>query len=335
MRIRPLGTLSRRLGLRLRFKISELQKSRQTKVFSRMQRASGVKLTTRQERSTYATVMIHPYAGIGHQMSGWIAAELWSKDLGLILRGVSIPRDESGMFNLGDSGALPPVSTKRVRLRATMDERTETSLPLLKALVERAQGRAGGREVQVEFALDQPRWDQSPSSEIVRTALLKGIRGADLVKMEGGDPYVAVHVRRSAFPGDISEEASGHRWVSIDWYLRLITKLAALPSLAGTPIRVYALGDPAEFDPLLQISGLELRMNGERDQDFVELAAAAVLVAAPSSFSFTAALASKGVVLARHPWWHNVPDFGRWVRVTSDADFDKRDFGRAWTSRSS
>jgi hypothetical protein len=122
------------------------------------------------------------------------------------------------------------------------------------------------------------------------------------------------------------------RWVELDYYVKIVRQLRRHPVLGGIPVRAFGLGDEESYDDLLR-EGVQLRLNGDRDRDLVELASSTVIVTSPSSFSFTAALASRAVVLARHPWWHRIPNEGRWVPVQADGSFAGDDLGRALRHR--
>jgi hypothetical protein len=93
-------------------------------------------------------------------------------------------------------------------------------------------------------------------------------------------------------------------------------------------VRAYALGEQDDF-PMLRREGVTLCLNGNRDSDFVEMSGAKVLIAAPSSFSFTAGLASRGVVIAQSPWWHHVPNDERWITADQSGAFSTSALERA------
>lgn len=275
---------------------------------------------------------IHPYPGLGHQLAGWISGQLWARDLGLRYTGGEITRDQDGLFSFAIDG--PPVQdlAKRVRLLSVPDERDPRSLTVLRGQVNRALMKAQGRPVHFELALDQPRWDQTPSAAAVRSAVVVGSHGRILERLEAkNEPYIAIHVRR----GDVNQGMMGgvtgqSRWIDEEWYVTLVRGLRQNPEFAGLEVRLYALGEPEHF-PLLQREGLTLCLNRDRDLDFVELCAARILVVAPSSFSFTAGLVSLGAVIARYPWWHHVPESGSWVRADSQGSFSMSSLERAVT----
>jgi hypothetical protein len=278
---------------------------------------------------------IHPYALIGHQLTGWISGYLWAKDLGIEYRGGALSRDTTGLFNLDEGsshrGANHDTTShksrgKRIRLPPVPDERSPLSIGVLRSRVERGQHRFPKTNRIYRLSLDQARWDLTPAADVVRRAVLCGNQGRALLDLESGQPYVAVHIRRGP---DIAAATHGDRWLADEWYLPLVRRLKSSSPLAGIPIYIYALGTANDFPLLAREPGVELRLNGQRDADFTALCAAKLLVAAPSSFSFTAALVSTGAILARVPWWHHIPSCGRWVHLDEHGECADEDLDRA------
>jgi hypothetical protein len=249
---------------------------------------------------------------------------LWAQDLGLKYLGGQLSRDPGGLLNFKSLvGEMPSGDPKIVRLVWVDDERNPRSLLLLQAQVARAQRKYSNRALVFRLALDPARWDQVPAEGIVRSAMLSGYKGFELTELEASSDYVAIHIRRGSdiHQNHISGKEGINRWVLEEWHLGIINALRSIPSIASMEIRVYALGEVEDF-PLLAQAGVVFKLNGDRDTDITELTAAKLLVLSPSSFSFTAALASRSAVLGRFPWWHNIPNKGRWFTVDAEGRFD-------------
>lgn len=331
MNVRPLHTVPLRLGLHITKRRNAMSRERLEKLERKF--APWAELGDKPIAAASLSSTIHPYPGLGHQLSSWISGELWARDLGLSYSGGTVTRDENGLFNFPTQRPLPGGrGSKHVRLRSVNDERDPRSLAILRGQVNRALDDARGRPVHFQLSLDQARWDQTPSSASVRSAVLDGAQGDRLRRIEDDeDPYIAIHVRR----GDVDKSAMGgltgqSRWIDEDWYISIIRQLRQNTKLAAMQIRVYALGEPEDF-PLLRRESVSLCLNGDRDLDFVELCAANILVVAPSSFSFAAGLASRGVVVARYPWWHHIPEGGSWVRADAGGLISSASLARALT----
>ena len=99
-------------------------------------------------------------------------------------------------------------------------------------------------------------------------------------------------------------------------------------------MRIVAVVQDHQPELVEALAGLnvDVRSGCPRNDDFALLAGARVIVAAPSSFSFLAALASRGVAMARYPWWHHVPADGRWVRLDAEGSFEGAGLTRAFSA---
>lgn len=262
---------------------------------------------------------IDPYPDLGHQLSTWVSGYLWAKDLDIPYLGGRVTKDHRGLFDLQALTTAPPRGrTAERRLAATGYETDAWALPSLRRSVDRATGSTH-RPWVGRLALDQRRWDQTPAAGALRRALLLGYLGEDLRAAESGRDYIAIHARR----GDIGPITHPDRWLDSAYYERLIGDVRRVPRFAQMPIRLYTSGDATDLRALERI-GVRLHDSGDRDHDFVAMAGARLIVAAPSSFGFFAALASRAPVIARVPWWHHVPDTGRWFAYDPNVGIDVR-----------
>lgn len=322
MKIKPVNTLPLRLRLKFAGRNALIEKF--TPWLDRFFARYADRLDSSEVGESYLELEIHPYALVGHQVASWAHGYLWARDLGLAYLGGDLTRDRDGFFNFKSLAATrPKAKPKSVRLLWVSDERDPRSLRILRGQVARARHKHPNRVLVFKLALDPARWDQVPAEEVVREAVLRGYKGGELLKAEQASDYVAIHIRRGAdiHENHVSGKEAVNRWVLEEWHVAIVEALRALPSLAGKEVRVYALGQPEDF-PLLARAGVTLRLNGDRDTDLVELAAARMLILSPSSFSFTAALISRSVILGRVPWWHFIPNTGRWVTIDADGKFD-------------
>ena len=297
---------------------------------SLQQARSDAPASVSASRGSVLFLDVHPYAQIGHQVSSWIAGLLWAKDLGIGYAGGSLSSDPDEFFNFATQQVKRQPRSKVIRLKAVGDERDSSSLADLRIQIERATRKYGGRALSFRLATNPARWDQTPAQDAVRAAVLSGPRGTDLLALENGEPYIAIHIRR----GDVSQDyisAGINRWVPEHRYVDLIETIRKEPHLAHLEVRVYALGTMDDFK-LLEAAGATLYLGGSRDDDFIALAAAKILILSPSSFSFTAALASRSIVFGRVPWWHFIPNEGRWVHMSDEWNFDASDLSRALTA---
>ena len=327
MKIRPISTFALRVRLRAEGKANVRRRRRLELAVPPSKVRVGAKST--QPMNAEVFVDIHPYAQIGHQVSSWLAGLLWARDLGLDYAGGKLSGDSKGVFRFSAFETEHLKNAKVIRLKAVGDEREGSALADLRAQIARAAFKNPQRALSFRLALDPARWDQTRAQEQIREAVLGGYRGAELLDLESQPPYVAIHIRRGDVSGDYIS-AGINRWIPEEEYVALIRNLRLVPELAHWDIRVYAMGGAEDF-ALLQEAGAVLYLGGSRDSDLIALAAARVLVLSPSSFSFTAALVSRSVILGRVSWWHHVPGDGRWVHVSPHWTFDVEAMSRALT----
>ncbi|MBG6214252.1 MULTISPECIES: hypothetical protein [unclassified Cryobacterium] len=268
-------------------------------------------------------IEVHPYALIGRQVSSWVSGYLWAKDLDFECAGGALTKDPEGLFDFSRVTSRPPESgVKRVWLTPVGDQSDPRVARILRAQVASVKAKFPDLVLMFRSSLDPGLWGQVPTEGAVRGALQAGSPGEKFDRQEAQAEYVASHVRRGA---DIHENHMGgaggiNRWVLEDWHVEVVKALRATDGFDDMEIQVYALEQPKDF-PLLALAGVLVKLNGDRDTDLIEFASARLLVLSSSSFSFTAALASRNVILGRVPWWHKVPDTGRWVNIDAKGNF--------------
>jgi hypothetical protein len=222
---------------------------------------------------------------------------------------------------------------RKVRMPAVPDERNPASLALLREAVDLAY--RAGEPTEFRLPLDTFRYRLDGAAEVLRASVLSGTGGSRLRELEAGPAYVALHIRRPSRVGDPVSRATPERWLEEDWYLAIVRALRELSGLGDVAFRAYSVGDASEF-PKLAAEGVELHLGGRRDDDFVELVAARVLVVAPSAFSFIAGLAGLGHVVQPVPWWHAIPESDRWLGVDRGTPPDVAELApalRTWLPR--
>src|SRR5579885_3058758 len=139
-RVKPVSTLGERISLNLEGKRNTLIRRHLSgflnfyygSQFSKSGRTGG--------QSLYLKSRIHPYPGLGHQVSAWLSGALWARDLELKYVGGAITRNEEALLRLPngeEEGVLPPgPRVAHVTLPPTRDERFSESLDTLRGFVE-------------------------------------------------------------------------------------------------------------------------------------------------------------------------------------------------------
>ncbi|UCE36779.1 MAG: hypothetical protein JSW00_14875 [Thermoplasmata archaeon] len=131
---------------------------------------------------------------------------------------------------------------------------------------------------------------------------------------------VAIHLRR----GDVTKDSHPKRYTSNRFVLGIVKEVSdALSDLGQKPIfHIYSQGYKRDFSEIDQ-NGIDFHLNECVFTTFHHMVSADVLVMAKSSFSYSAALFSKGVILYL-PFWHK--PIKNWLVVTRNGGFNKKEF---------
>ena len=129
---------------------------------------------------------------------------------------------------------------------------------------------------------------------------------------------VAIHIRR----GEISKKEDPKRYTSNHFVLNIIKRISAvLDDCRHKPIfHIYSQGDDADFSEIAK-DGILFHLNECPFTTFHHMVSADVLVMAKSSFSYSAALFSKGVIIYL-PFWHK--PLKNWVVVNKNGTFNEK-----------
>jgi hypothetical protein len=279
--------------------------------------ADGVIPTTQE---AYIVPWIHKGAQVGHQMASWSAVVFRARSLGIGFANPGVSQDPDDFFGLASYGVPSREveelkSLRHVRLPPIGDERDTRGTDLWHKIVQAHRSR-GGSPILFHAPLDSPIYDQVAVEDVLRECYWKTRQSPS---RQPRAFHVAVHVRR----GDVTAEQArdspqmAQRWLDVAWYEALLEDLLRNLGALGVEaqVTIHAIGDVSDLQRLAKLPNIELRANRPRAEDFEALAFADLLVTAPSSFSFTAALVSRGAVIAPLPWWHRVPDEGRWIAL--------------------
>ncbi len=136
---------------------------------------------------------------------------------------------------------------------------------------------------------------------------------------EPGRTNVAVHVRR----GDVAAMKASrigdweNRFVTVDWFLGMMKKIADQERGSSAVFHVYSQGTRDEFDDFAAMGDCRFHLGASEYECFVNMVRADILVMSPSGFSHLAGLLSEGQKIARVPWWHHLPRAADWTLVAA------------------
>jgi hypothetical protein len=135
-----------------------------------------------------------------------------------------------------------------------------------------------------------------------------------------GTLFVAVHVRR----GDVGEHYLAERFTYNSTVLNQIDQLSRALTSVPHEIHVFSEGREEDFGEIRDRAVMHL--NGDVFECLHSLITADILVMAKSSFSYTAALLSRGIVIYS-PFWH--APLQQWIVAGRDGSLPESQFGSA------
>lgn len=130
---------------------------------------------------------------------------------------------------------------------------------------------------------------------------------------------VAIHIRR----GDVTQQDS-KRHISNYFVSNILREISStLKGLGDEPVfHIYSQGDEEEFSDIAR-NGIVFHLNECPFSTFHHMVSADVLVMAKSSFSYSAALFSEGIIIYL-PFWHK--PLKNWIVVKRNGGFTKKNF---------
>ncbi len=144
------------------------------------------------------------------------------------------------------------------------------------------------------------------------------------VRSRKGSLFVAVHVRR----GDVGEHYLAERFTDNSTVLHQIDQLSR--ALASVPHEIHVFSEGCEEDFGEIPDRAVMHLNGDAFECLHNLITADILVMAKSSFSYTAALLSRGIVIYT-PFWH--APLRQWIVGGSDGSLPQSQFRSALSRR--
>ena len=128
---------------------------------------------------------------------------------------------------------------------------------------------------------------------------------------------IAVHVRRGDVALMKARRIGGweERFVDLSWFERVLSSVIESLEDREYTVAVFSQGRADEFLSLKRLAPISLFIDTDPVEAFHKMVAADVLIASPSSFSFSAGLINPNIKIFRTPWWHAVPAADNWISV--------------------
>lgn len=281
----------------------------------------------------YITSIPNVRAGIGHTLSEYIAGRIWARKLGISYAHCELTEPWESMLNFqGKAPALSEIKKSKIRSFKMPFFPSDPAQVDFDEILGKCSHQAETGPVCFILADGQNAFDIAyPSLELRK--LYQG--GSDFKKRMDlrveGKVNVSVHVRRrnkadllNPSVHDVNGLAYKARYLEGDYFLNLCRIIEEALGEDRVHFNLFSQGDPEAFCDFTELKNIRLCLDTDQYETFHNLTLSEILIVSPSSFSFKAGMLCSGLKLARHPWWHEIPDDEEWIRVGEAPHQDRK-----------
>lgn len=135
---------------------------------------------------------------------------------------------------------------------------------------------------------------------------------------------IAVHIRRGDVADMREKNKAGwkERWLANCYYIKILRAIEPVLSGRKFDIHIYSIGNIEDFKELRKLPNVVFHLNEDTLQTFHGMIVADILIVSPSGFSYFPGIISKGIKIAKYPWWHHIPQNDEWIRSDKNANFN-------------
>ncbi|WP_304198662.1 hypothetical protein [Flavobacterium alvei] len=265
-------------------------------------------------------------AGIGHQMSNWIAGYWFARQFELSFAHIpfSSKQWESFLgFGENEISVVDLLANGYAKVRLPLfDEFNATEVALQKKII------ASYSNQKVVFIAEQDQFycDQFGVMEFIKDKFYTApARIKDQIIYDSKSFNIAIHVRR----GDIvigQENLNPNlllRWQGNDYFEKVLRRVVDNVK-TDKPIVIYLFsqGDKSDFPEFEQFSNLHFCLDMNAQDSFLHMIKADLLITSKSSFSYKPALLSKGIKICPQNFWHSYPNTNDFILADDKGFFD-------------
>ena len=278
----------------------------------------------------YYTAIPNPGAGIGHQISNWIAGYWFAKQFGLQFAHVPFSSDSwENFFGFGEDeltlAGLLAKGYKKVKL-PLFDENNPVAFDLQKRIMQSYSGQ------KVVFVAEQDQFYQDQFgviADIQQKFYASKARENEQLQFATDYFNIAIHIRRGDIVLGLENQNSNlqFRWQDNSYFEKVLTQVIA-NAKTSKPIAIYLFsqGNKKDFLEFEKFSNLHFCMNWTAHDSFLHMVFSDVLITSKSSFSYKPALLSKGIKICPKDFWHGYPKEEDWILVDENGMFEKNGY---------
>jgi hypothetical protein len=301
--------------------------------------------SSRNSLTCYISTII-PKTGIGHQLTCWNTALIFS--LRYDFKFVHYPLnlfdgiDWDDFLGLGDGelnyvDVIKDVSVKTVNLPRIrrIDQKDIAGNSFFNKIINSeidtvsAINNKNSADYKILFLLSSEHfaYDQTITSEILRDKYWRTRKKNPIeIPFPRGKLNIACHVRR----GDIMKQGKDSpdlqnykgRRLANEYFIKIIREIQKNLLNHTFNVHIFSQGNFSEFSEFQELENVIFHLDETPSTTFHGMVVADILILSPSSFSYKAGIISKGIKIAKHPWWHEIPENEEWIRSNEEGTFN-------------
>ena len=278
-----------------------------------------------KNQKNYMSIDVDPGAGIGHQLANYNSAIWYAKKFNLIHAHTSFPNKKWEKllgFNYSTICLenLLNKGYKNIRL-PIFKEKDLIEISKIKKIIH------SYRDQKIIFFLEynQGYTKQYQVAEILKEKFFSSKkRSKDKLIYNIKDFNIAVHIRA----GDImnNEKLINKRFLDINYFIKTINEsLSIIKTPKKKKIHIFSGCKLDSFSKLTNFKNIKFCHNLNQYKTFLHFVYADLLITSKSSFSYKAALISKGIKVSPKNFWHGYPyNDKKWILTSANGRFKKK-----------
>ena len=277
-----------------------------------------------KNQKNYMSIDVDPGARIGHQLGNYNSAIWYAKKFNLIHAHTSFPNKKWEKllgFNYSTICLenLLNKGYKKIKL-PIFKEGDLIEISKIKKIIH------SYRDKKIVFFLEnnQGYTKQYQVAEILKEKFFSSKkRSKDKLIYSIKDFNIAVHIRA----GDImnNEKLINKRFLDINYFIKTINEsLSIIKTPKKKKIHIFSESKLDSFSKLTNFKNIKFCHNLNQYKTFLHFVYADLLITSKSSFSYKAALISKGIKVSPKNFWHSYPyNDKKWILTNANGRFKK------------
>jgi hypothetical protein len=303
----------------------------------------------------YLTAISSPYVGVGHQLANWNATLIYSIKYNLKfvhhplwgIEGYPLGGQTGEKWNnflgLGEgeihyNKIINEKSLKRVNLPVIHWHREDKIGEfIVNQIIDTTYSCDNILFHLTSDIVDPCVYDHTSTADILRVKYWSARDREPIVSDFNNDRLnIAVHIRR----GDImkmntNNKNTNERLLSNSYFIKIIKNIQQILSFKTINVHIFSQGNYSEFNEFdKNLDNVFYHLNEDEFKTFHSMVIADILLLSPSSFSYFAGIISKGIKIAKYPWWHEIPENSEWIRSDIMGNFNTSSIIQRFASNS-